>query len=133
MNVRIRFYRSLRAYLWSVTLHGCESLAIEENERKNIEVFEMWCYRKILKIKWTDKMNNNEVLDGIGWHPEMVSLMLEWMIRLLLAAIYVDDQYTISTNKSKVMIISIQEVNVGLILWFSCLLLWMNVCYLNRK
>lgn len=48
INVRIPF---LKIYVWNITLYGCKSQKIEESERKNIEIFEMWRYRKMLKIK----------------------------------------------------------------------------------
>ena len=47
-------------------MYGCESWTITEEIRKRIEAFEMWCYRRMLKIKWTDRVTNEEVLRRAG-------------------------------------------------------------------
>lgn len=46
------------------TLYEHESGTIGENDKKNIEAFEMWCYRRILKIMWINKVSNTEALVG---------------------------------------------------------------------
>lgn len=57
----------------SITPYQCKSWTVEKNERKNIDAFEMWYYKRILKIKWTNKVNNSEVLDKIRyWQRERV-------------------------------------------------------------
>ena len=56
----------LKTYVWSVALYGSETWTIGTQERKRIEAFEMWCYRRILGIKWTDKVRNKDVLVRIG-------------------------------------------------------------------
>lgn len=43
-NIRIRF---LKVYLWNIALYRYESWTIDENERENIEAFEIYCYRRI--------------------------------------------------------------------------------------
>lgn len=55
-----REIRFLKACIWSVALYGYESWSTGENEKKNIEAFEMWYYRR---IKWTNKASNNKVLN----------------------------------------------------------------------
>lgn len=45
----------MEAHLWSLVLNICESWITGENERKNFVALEMWCCRKIPKIKWIDK------------------------------------------------------------------------------
>lgn len=56
----------LKTYVWSTALFGCETWTIGEADKKKIEAFEMWCYRRMLKIKWTDKIKNEEVLSQIA-------------------------------------------------------------------
>ena len=47
-------------------MYGCETWTIGKAERKRLEAFEMWCYRRMMNIKWMDKITNEEVLGRIG-------------------------------------------------------------------
>ena len=47
-------------------MYGCETWTIGEAERKRLEAFEMWCYRRMMNIKWMDRTTNEEVLGRIG-------------------------------------------------------------------
>ena len=47
-------------------MYGCETWTIGEAERKKLEAFEMWCYRKMMNIKWMDRITIEEVLERIG-------------------------------------------------------------------
>ena len=47
-------------------MYGCETLQIGEAERKRLVAFEMWCYGRMINIKWMDRITNEEVLGRIG-------------------------------------------------------------------
>ena len=47
--------------MWNVTLYGLETWTLGKNEERVINAFETWCWRKMLKIKWTDRITNNKV------------------------------------------------------------------------
>ena len=47
-------------------MYGCETWTIGEAERKRLEAFEMWCYRRMMNIKWMDRITTEEVLGRIG-------------------------------------------------------------------
>uniref|UniRef100_A0A8D8L8K4 Craniofacial development protein 2 n=1 Tax=Cacopsylla melanoneura TaxID=428564 RepID=A0A8D8L8K4_9HEMI len=64
--------RMLRCYVFSVLLYGVESWTLTETIMKKIEAFEMWTYRRILKIKWTDKITNEEVLRRLNKDKEIL-------------------------------------------------------------
>jgi hypothetical protein len=51
----------LRSLVWSTALYGCKTWTVIK-EKRSLEPFEMWCYRRILKIKWSDYITNEEVL-----------------------------------------------------------------------
>ena len=55
-------HRVLKAYVWSILLYGCESWTITEDIRKKLEASEMWFLRRMLRISWTEKKTNEEVL-----------------------------------------------------------------------
>ena len=63
LSVRKSF---LKVFVWSVALYGSETWTINSLDKKRIEAFEMWCYRRMLKIKWVDHVTNEEVLNRIG-------------------------------------------------------------------
>ena len=57
----------LTCYIYSVLKYGCESWTITKEIRRRIEAFEMWCYRRILKVScWRDRVTNQEVLRRVG-------------------------------------------------------------------
>ena len=47
-------------------MYGCEAWTINKTDNRRITAFEMKCYRKILRISWTEKVSNEEVLKKIG-------------------------------------------------------------------
>ena len=46
---------------WSVALYGLEMWTVGKNEERAVNAFETWCWRRTLKIEWTDRITNNEV------------------------------------------------------------------------
>ena len=53
-------------------MYGCESWTITEEIRRRIDAFEMWCYRRIMKISWKDRITNIEVLRRAGVKDKQV-------------------------------------------------------------
>ena len=47
-------------------MYECETWTIGETERKGLDAFEMWCYRRMMNIKWMKRITNEEVLGRIG-------------------------------------------------------------------
>ena len=52
----------IKQCIWSVALYGSETWTLGKNEERVINAFETWCWRRMLKIKWTDRITNDEVL-----------------------------------------------------------------------
>ncbi len=80
LKVRLRF---LKAYIWSLALYGCETWTIGTQEKKSIEAFEMWCYRRMLKIKWTEKVRNKEVLERMGVEQDIWKMIVKRRVRMI--------------------------------------------------
>jgi hypothetical protein len=59
LNLRKRL---VRCYVWSIALYGAENWTLRARDQKHLESFEMWCWRKMEKISWTDHERNEEVL-----------------------------------------------------------------------
>ena len=52
----------VKCYIWSMTLYGAETWTVRATDQKRLESFEMWCWRRMEKIGWTDHVRNEEVL-----------------------------------------------------------------------
>ena len=66
-SINYHFYciRVQKCYIWSVALYGAESGAIRAVDQKHLESFQMWCWRRMVKISWTDHMRNEEILPRV--------------------------------------------------------------------
>lgn len=64
--------RLLRCYVFSILLYGVESWTLTEATTKRLEAFEMWTYRRMLKISWTDKISNIRVLQKLNKEKEIM-------------------------------------------------------------
>jgi hypothetical protein len=57
--------KPVKCYIWSTTLNGAETGTLREKDQKYLESFEMWCWRRMEKISWTDCVRNEEVLHRV--------------------------------------------------------------------
>ena len=68
--------RALKACIFPVAIYGCEAWTISKTDAKKITSFEMKCYRKILRIPWTERKTNVSVLEQLGVKaPQLLSLI----------------------------------------------------------
>lgn len=72
LNLKTRI-RLLRCYVFSVLLYGVESWTVTEASSKKLEAFEMWLYRRMLRIPWTAHMTNREVLERMEKEKEIMN------------------------------------------------------------
>ena len=52
----------VKCYIWSMALYGAETGTVGAVDQKQLESFEMWCWRRMERISWTDHVRNEEVL-----------------------------------------------------------------------
>ena len=52
----------VKCYIWSIALYGAETWTLRAAHQKHLESFEMWCWRRMEKIFWTERVRNEEVL-----------------------------------------------------------------------
>ena len=64
LNIELR-KKLVRCYIWSIAVYGSETWTLRKLEQLYFESFEMWCWRRMEKIKWSDKVTNNQVLECI--------------------------------------------------------------------
>ena len=54
--------RLVKAMVFPVVMYGCESWTIKKAERQRIDVFELWCWRRLLRVPWTTRRSNQSIL-----------------------------------------------------------------------
>ena len=80
ISLRRRFIKS---YVWSTMLYGCEAWTINKDMEKRIEAAEMWFFRRMLKISWTDRVSNDVVLHRAGTKREIMKFIRQRQLRFL--------------------------------------------------
>ena len=61
LDVNLR-KKLMKCYVWSIALCGAGTWTLRATDQKHLESFEMWCWRRMEKISWTDHVRNEEVL-----------------------------------------------------------------------
>ena len=59
-------FRLVKAMVFPVVMCGCESWIIKKAERRRIDAFELWCWRRLLRVPWTARTSNQSVLQEIS-------------------------------------------------------------------
>ena len=63
-------------------MYGCESWAVKKAERQRIDAFELWCWRRLLRVPWTERRPNQSILKispGISLEGMMLKLKLQYL------------------------------------------------------
>ena len=69
--------RLVRAMIFPVVMYGCESWTIKKAERQRIDVFELWCWRRLLRVPWTARRSNQSILKEISPEYSLEGLMMK--------------------------------------------------------
>ena len=69
--------RLVKAMVFPVVMYGCESWTIKKAERRRIDAFELWCWRRLLKVPWTARRSNQSILKEISPGCSLEGLMLK--------------------------------------------------------
>ena len=56
----------VKAMVFPVVMYGCESLTVKKAERQRIDAFELWCWRRLLRVPWTATRSNQSILKEIS-------------------------------------------------------------------
>ena len=67
----------VKAMIFPVVMYGCESWTITKAERQRTDAFELWCWRRLLRVPWTARRSNQCVLKEIGPEYSLERLMLQ--------------------------------------------------------
>ena len=66
-----------KAMVFPVVMYGCESWIIKKAERRRIDAFELWCWRRLLRVPWTARRSNQSILKEISPEYSLEGLMLK--------------------------------------------------------
>ena len=66
-----------QGYGFPVVMHGCESWNVKKAERQKIDAFELWCWRRLLRVPWTARRSNQSILKAISPEYSLEGLMLK--------------------------------------------------------
>ena len=67
----------VKAMIFPVVMHGCESWTIKKAEGQRIDAFELWCWRRLLRVPWTARRSNQSILKEIGPGCSLEGLMVK--------------------------------------------------------
>ena len=69
--------RLVKAMVFPVVVYGCESWTIKKAEHRRIDAFELWCWRRLLRVPWTARRSNQSILKEISPEYSLEGLMLK--------------------------------------------------------
>ena len=77
----------VKAMVFPVVMYGCESWSVKKAERQIIDAFELWCWRRLLRVPWTARRSNQSILKeispGCSLEGRMVKLKLQYFGHLM--------------------------------------------------
>ena len=69
--------RLVKAKVFPVVMYGCESWTVKKAERQRIDAFELWCWRRLLRVPWTARRSNQSILKEISPGISLEGMMLK--------------------------------------------------------
>jgi len=69
--------RLVKAMVFPVVMYGCENWTVKKAERRRIDAFELWCWRRLLRVLWTARRSNQSILKEMGPGCSLEGLMLK--------------------------------------------------------
>ena len=74
MSTKVRL---VKAMVFPVVMYGCESWTIKNAECRRIDAFEVWCWRRLLRVSWTARRSNQSILKEVSPEYSLEGLMLK--------------------------------------------------------
>ena len=73
----------VKAVIFLVVMYGCASWTVKKPECQRIDAFELWCWRRLLRLPWTARRSNQSILKDISPEYSQEGLMLKLKLRIL--------------------------------------------------
>ena len=80
-DIRLSTSLSSQGYGFSVVMYGYESWTIKKAERRRIDAFELWCWRRLSRVPWTERRSNQSILKEISPGYSLEGLMVKLKLR----------------------------------------------------
>ena len=78
MQLLISLYiRLVKSMVFPVVMYGCESWTVKKAERRRIDAFELWCWKRLLRVPWTARRSNQSILKEISPGISLEGMMLK--------------------------------------------------------
>ena len=74
-------FHLVKAMVFPVVMYGCESWTLKKAERRRIEAFELWCWRRLLRVPWTARRSNQSILKEISPECSLEELILKMKLQ----------------------------------------------------
>ena len=71
----------VKAMVFSVVMYGCESWTIKKAEHQRIDAFELWCWRRLLRVPWTARRFNQSILKEVSPQYSLEGLLLKLILQ----------------------------------------------------
>ena len=82
-----RKVRLVKAMVFPVVMYGCESWTVKKAEGRRLDAFELWCWRRLLRVPWTARRSNQSILKetspGCSLEGLMLKLKLQYFVHLM--------------------------------------------------
>ena len=69
-------FHLVKAMVFAAVMYGCESWTVKEAENRRIDAFELWCWRRLLRVSWTARRSNQSILKEISPGISLEGMML---------------------------------------------------------
>ena len=73
--------RLVKAMVFPVVMYGCESWTVKNAEHWRIDAFELWCWRRLLRVRWTERRSNQSILKEISPGCSLEGMMLKQKLK----------------------------------------------------
>ena len=93
----------VKAMVFSVVMYGCESWTVKRAEGRRIDAFELWCWRRLLRVPWTARRSNQSILKEISPGCSLEGLMLKLKLQYFVLLMQRTDSFenTLMLGKSE--------------------------------
>ena len=89
----------VKAMVFLVVMYGCESWTIRKAECRRIDAFELWCWRRLLRVPWTARRINQSILKEISPEYSLEGLMLKWKLQYFGHLMQITDSFEKTLGK----------------------------------
>ena len=95
-------FRLVKAMVFPVVVYGCESWTVKKAEPQRFDVFELWCWRRLLRVPWTARRSNQSILKEISPGCSSEGLMLKLKLQYFGHLMQITDSFEESLRLGKI-------------------------------